>query len=64
LWLYPALFSSTWYKGAAWLIISSDDEIELSLLIAGSGIFFMIEGGWLDLALTYLGLSPGLVKGL
>ena len=60
----PDFCRASWQIGATLSNISLfEDKLE-SLLLMASGIFFIIDGGWLLWMWTYSGLSPGFRKGL
>jgi len=63
-WLYPLFFRASWYNGvhSAKLVVS--DEIYDRWLLIESSMLCSIEGGWLDLICTYVGLLFGLLNGL
>lgn len=60
--LYPLSWRAFWYTGEACLNIFSFEEIDESLLLIASGIFFNILGGWLLWQWTYKGVSFGLIN--
>ena len=55
LWLYPLLFSASWYGATELSNTSLFADIMDNLLFTPMGIFLMTWGGWLLLVLTYTG---------
>ena len=62
--MYPACLSAFWYCSISELNNSLVLEMEDSLRLMLFCRFLMMQGGWFDLASTYLMLVLGLVYGL